>query len=617
MQNSDDKLKDKYSFLDDRTKKETHIFELLEEISVYQKKALEDSQNKMATLESLENSRNIKIPFTPSRKKNIQYLLDILLRNHPEQCKKIISFNFSVNSASKKLDIIETLEFTVLLKSEDVYKIQEIRDNKSTASLENLLSQFRLFNLTKLIKKAYNKGYLSQLIKTNLLGKTIFTFKNHSLTKGNAIIAEDYCFHLKNYDAVKNKINILEIKKIISNHNTEIMRRLKSFGILNTEFNDYRDNKLDYIINILLKDIPSSLSKIELISVKNFDSIKKCLNKVNTVIDPTISINKDIVQYIQKNEICKEGEITAVFENIDHDLLQKWISNSATKNKIVTYNDSINGLILISSTVFFNKFNELKKLIIDEKEKFQQLEYEEQNKYLALMNLLSSIATSILSNKAEIEKIYSEKLIDDIGIILEGYKQFQKQYISSERKKIEKQLDEKSKSIFVKIIDAIKSFFKHDKSSQPKLVKNSAKPITKKEKKIISKDTRNLYAKIKDNTAPLIPLSEYIEIKAENEKQIDLVINELRNSNLKIIIPIYNSDKTLYPIRSQKFLIPDSEYLLVDPEIIESPELIRGFSDQLTGFKLKGETLTGVAIILIEKYLLTLHRQNKKTMRKN
>ena len=77
---------------------------------------------------------------------------------------------------------------------------------------------------------------------------------------------------------------------------------------------------------------------------------------------------------------------------------------------------------------------------------------------------------------------------------------------------------------------------------------------------------------------------------------------------------MYNARRVLYPNRSQQYLLPDIEYLMVNPEVAQSPETIREFTDSLYGEKLKDEKLLGPAIITIEKYLMSLYTQKKAQM---
>src|SRR4030042_3492161 len=92
-------------------------------------------------------------------------------------------------------------------------------------------------------------------------------------------------------------------------------------------------------------------------------------------------------------------------------------------------------------------------------------------------------------------------------------------------------------------------------------------------------EAKNIIFKIKNNPTKIIPLSNYIDLLPANEEDIDIIINDIRKLNLKIVIPIYYARKVLYPKRSQNYLIPDMEYLLVNSELVQSPELIREFTD--------------------------------------
>ncbi len=107
-----------------------------------------------------------------------------------------------------------------------------------------------------------------------------------------------------------------------------------------------------------------------------------------------------------------------------------------------------------------------------------------------------------------------------------------------------------------------------------------------------------------------------MDITDENESEVNEIIEELRDTGLKIVIPIYNARKVLYPRRSQKLLIPDIEYILVSPVVIRSYDAIKEFCDSLVGKKLNGEIIPSTGIIAIEKYLYTLYRQKRNLMMK-
>jgi hypothetical protein len=260
---------EKYPFLNERLSKEAHIEEVLAEIETAQRSWLKNRTGELATVENLNDSRNIKVPLTQKRLMNIQYLVDLLMKDHPAEIKPVFSFKFIINPENKNLTIEEKMEITYLMREADHHQIQSLRDEESAQSLNELLESFRLFNLTKLIKKSKNRNNLSQIVKSQL-GTNIFTFKNFSIDKNGLELAEDYCFHKNNYDAVKMKIDLDGIKRIIDLNEAAIDRRLKNFGILNSSISDYRDNKLDYILNILTGDLAPSIEKKDIVEVKNF-----------------------------------------------------------------------------------------------------------------------------------------------------------------------------------------------------------------------------------------------------------------------------------------------------------------------------------------------------------
>lgn len=181
--------------------------------------------------------------------------------------------------------------------------------------------------------------------------------------------------------------------------------------------------------------------------------------------------------------------------------------------------------------------------------------------------------------------------------------------------------DSGKSSVIVTIINAVMSLFS---KKETEVSETEVKPATKtvkpsprkKGKNIISHTTRDIYKQIKNKSSKLIAVSDLIEIKPDNETKIDQIITELRQNNLKIVIPIYNARKVLYPGRSKKYLTADVEYLLVDTDIPASPDSIRIFTDSLAGYKFKEDTISSSALFTIEKYLMTIYRQNRaKTKR--
>ncbi len=164
-----------------------------------------------------------------------------------------------------------------------------------------------------------------------------------------------------------------------------------------------------------------------------------------------------------------------------------------------------------------------------------------------------------------------------------------------------------------RIIEAILSLFKRKKIIKPiAQARVFSSPVHQ-----LSKQARNLYDTISSINRNIIALSEVMDITDENESQVTEVIEELRDTGLKIVIPIYNARRVLYPHRSQKLLIPDIEYILVSPVVIRSYDAIKEFCDSLVGKKLNGEIIPSSGIIAIEKYLHTLYRQKRNLMMKN
>ncbi len=607
-------LREKFKFVDPQIAKEPYIFDILNEISRYQENALKNEENKLATIDDLYTSRNIKIPFNTTRKKNILYIIDTLTKNYPEIIKTIISFNFHIDAPTKKLTIDEKLEYTVELNGSQYERLFKSRNEKSVESLLNLLIKFRLFNMTKLINKSKYKKYLNDLIQ-DLIGVKIFVYNNYTIDKENREITEKYCFHLQNYNSVRNKLNVNLLKKIIAAHKEQINRRLKNYGILNSDFTDYRESKLDYLLNIILKEIPASLNKKELSEVKNFSSLRKCLIEMDKVIDPIIPISSDIKKCIEESGICKESDLYSIFDNLTRESLEKWINENIERSKIFSYTDGTSETIYIDGKIFLPKLAELHNIIYKDPDKFESLNVFQRQEYMSLLDMLCSVGKSLL--KSETNKLHildNEDNINTLKTIIEEHdrsKNRTKQAGSEEVEEIPVKEYPQKKSILRHIIDFIKSLFSRKKYYEESRRKTS-KTASAKSSTGFSRETKDIYTKIRLMKDPLIPLSDFIEIIPENEVKIDRIIAELRGNNLKIVIPIYNARSVLYPKRSRKVLISDVEYLLVEPTVVNDPDTIREFTDSLAGFKFKDDTITPSAIVSIEKYLLTLYRQKRK-----
>ena len=161
-------IADKFRFLNPQLAKEPFIYDILNEIEATQQRYLKTGDGELATLDSLSKSRTVRIPFSPQRERTIAYLLDQLIQNHPHEVGRIFSFYFNVDEGSKKLEIVEKTEYTLFMGDGEISNIQGIRNTVSTENLLELLKNFRLFNLTKLVKKARNRSALSNLIRKGM-----------------------------------------------------------------------------------------------------------------------------------------------------------------------------------------------------------------------------------------------------------------------------------------------------------------------------------------------------------------------------------------------------------------------------------------------------------------
>jgi len=608
-----DKTPLKFTFLHDHIAREPFIFDVLNEIQRQQDGVIKNGEGPLATIDSLKESRNIKMPFTPSRNKNIAYLLETLTGNYPGEIKKIISFTFSVEPETKKLSIDEKTEFTVLMKHDLFNKIQDDRDRGSSESLQKLLSSFRLFNLTKLLKKTKFRENLSDVVKLEL-GKNIFTYKFYSLDKNNLEFSEDYCFHLNNYEAVKNAISIEKIQDIIRTNSVQLIRRLKNFGILNTEVSDFRDNKLDYILNILLKDIASSLTEKDLTEIKNFNSLRDCLRKVDRVIDPFLTVSADIMNYIRENGTTRKSEIMSLFPGARDKSLEQWLRENDVRNSLI-YHEARNGdAYIIFPSSFLPAVKDLHLQIIGEHEHFAGLNYHDQNEKLSRMDLLCEIGTMLLTKRDRGRAVIkSDENIGRLEKIISEYQDYRQRDKIAPVTEIET-FEQTEMSILGIIVSFFRSLFgggRKNRATEKKGLSRGQRSGGTAAGKAPSKDLKEIINKIKNSQSKVIPLPDYIELSQDNEKLIDAIIEDLRNGKTKIVIPIYNARRVLYPVRSQKLIIPDMDSLMVDQDISMSSDLIREFTDSLPGEKIKDEMISNSAINAIEKYLLTLYRQRR------
>ncbi len=605
---------EKYTFLNERLSKEAYVEEILSEIELLQKNWLKTRTGDLATAEYLNQSRNVKMPLTQKRLMNIQFLVDQLIKNHPDQVRPVYSFNFSIEPETKKLNIEEKVELTLMMSDANYSALQSMRESNSTSNLLNLLQSFRLFNLTKLIKKARNRNQLSHIIK-NQLGKTIFTFKNYTYDRSGAEITEDFCFHRDNYDAVKNKIEVETLKKIIDLHSAPVNRRLKNLGILNPYISDYRDTKIDYIINILTGELAPALDRKDLITVRNFGSLRNCINKVDKILDPVILLDSDISGYVRTHFMTTDRDILSIFKELTPEIFSRWESEKVNAAKIISLPIDNGSRFIFDAAQFFAKYNEIINFILYNTE-FRFMDQKHKDDKISTADILTDAGKKILSSRDLPLKIFTnEENISAFKKMSKDYEDYKAASVEADEC-YEESGEGSGKSFISAIISGIVSFFSRGSKSSAKDNQKSNPKKVLAVKKGISKETKDIYKIISERNSMLIPLSDIIELKPENELKIDQAIKELRENELKIVIPIYNARSVLYPQRSKKYLMSDVEYLMIEPDVAKSPESIREFIDQITGFKFKEDVISGNALFSIEKYLFSIHRQNRAKKRR-
>jgi hypothetical protein len=606
---------EKYPFLNERLSKEAHIEEVLAEIEANQRNWLKNHTGELSTVESLNESRNIKMPLTQKRLMNIQYLVDLLMKDHPSEIKPVFSFKFVINPENKNLTIEEKMEITFMMRESDHIKLQDERDRQSAASLLELLESFRLFNLTKLIKKSKNRNHLAMIVKGQL-GTNIFTFKNFSLDKNGLEVVEDYCFHKNNYDSVKSKIDLDGIKQVIQTNEPAIDRRLKNFGILNSSISDYRDNKLEYILNILTGDLAPSIEKKSIVEVKNFKHLRDCIIKVDKLLDPVIMLDGEIMSHIQENFITTEKDLLSLFPDMTGEALDRWESEKSSSAKVIIhlYN---NVKYLIEPVQFLNKYEAFTKSIIYSEDGPEISESQRDSKIFTT-DMLTEAGNKILEKEQNALKLFiNPESVQKLRQLINEYQDFKRSLIAM-RNASKNEAEEKTGASFLaRIANSIIMLFTKKEKNYVMNPEKKGSARAKKTSAGISTETRDLYKEISLRRSPLIPISDFLEIKPDNESKIEKLITEMRNNNLKIIIPIYNARQMLYAQRSKKYLLSDVEYLMVDPEKATSPESIRDYIDSITGYKLKEDTITGSALFSIEKYLMSIYRQNRAKMKRD
>ena len=333
---------------------------------------------------------------------------------------------------------------------------------------------------------------------------------------------------------------------------------------------------------------------------------------MDKVIDPILIYNDEIIKFIKEQKLISETEIIGTLTELDNETLKKWATQENLKtNKIVMFSANDGETYYIDGLNFINMISEYNQLILYQSEKMNELSLIERRKINTRMELLYQASLHLLKIDGRIQEFahISNENLQVLKKILDEYEKYKNKIKVKENQNVPKRTKRK-KSIFRIIIEFFKSLFKfYAKGEADSLDEETREKIF--QRKELSSETTRIYRKTVDRNAPIIPLSDFVELTPDNDYLLDRIIKELRDHNLKIVIPIYNARKNLYPKRSQKLLIPDMEYLLVSTDIAKTPGLIREFTDSLVGHKIKDEIIPATAIIAIEKYLMTLYRQSK------
>ncbi|HNX59643.1 MAG TPA: hypothetical protein PKK43_11135, partial [Spirochaetota bacterium] len=449
------------------------------------------------------------------------------------------------------------------------------------------------------------------------LGINFFTYNHYYAEKGRLETVEEYCFHVSNYEHVKNTLNMAQFKNINLAYNELIRTRLRKFGIMNADFGDYRDTKIDYIISILLENDAASLNEKDRIEVKNFKALRDCILQVDKTIDPAQTRSADIVKDIRENSLATAADITANVLNGEDAVMKSWDQPERLLSEhIVKYADQKGSDLFIDAfrliQIFHNALGNLKNM--DPALPAQQKEFLEsfaEKIHRASKQVLHYATAQALLGGNEQDTVRLSHLVEE-------YDAFVKR--TTLQKEVQKAVQPESKHgrpLYLRLLGFFSSIFgifshqpdveatsySYESDSQGVDIRREPRP-----------ETKDIYTKANARRALIVPLSDLIEINMENDQIINRIISELREHNMKIVVPVFNARSLLYPKRSGKVLISDTEYLLIPPAVIKSQDTIAEYVNSLVGYKLKEEVIPGRGLVMLEKYLRVLHRQRRMSL---
>jgi hypothetical protein len=262
--------------------------------------------------------------------------------------------------------------------------------------------------------------------------------------------------------------------------------------------------------------------------------MRTCLLKVNKVIDPLLSNSDDMIKYIRENGLSRDSDLLAIFSGITPDMLNRWPEADLEKKKIVIKKDR-NNLYFIDGAGLVTKMMGMHKTIVVRSDNFEQMPQMERIEYIGLMDLLCGTCNKLFQNEGKALTILgNEGNIHKAKQIIKEYEEYKNR--SEREEDYHEDLRQEPVSLVRKIINFFSSLF--GSKSYMEGESSSETPLaTGKKRAPLSRQTKDLYSQIKIKNAPVIALSDYLELAPENEIHVDTIINEIRQNNLKSLSP--------------------------------------------------------------------------------
>ncbi|MCL2025775.1 MAG: chloride channel protein [Leptospirales bacterium] len=306
---------------------DTVFYDVLAGILKKQETYLEAKSGTLATIADLRQIYDIEVPDVPSRHKNILALAMALCEKYPDNVKVIPSLSFSVNKKTKIISFEEILEFSVNIDDDAFKELQNERDIRSKDNLLELLSLFRVMNLTRLFKDVSQKAHAMEIVKAAET-KNLFMFKQYSYDSEMNFVTEDYCFHKDNLEEVEAGLPLDEIRRIISENSQNLRERLDVLNISDTEFTDYKDVSLNYLLELIIDELAQYPLGDDLLAVRNFVSLRECLLGVDKMAHPLFEISAQIED---------DGQYEQTYANIEQNFSADAVQPRPALKKMFTF----------------------------------------------------------------------------------------------------------------------------------------------------------------------------------------------------------------------------------------------------------------------------------------